>query len=997
MRKTRVIFVNLFFTRSQVVVRCSKNNFELAFKHCIIKDVYFAIIGKGSTNCCIQLFNSNFEGIGTGGISLKCNNLTAHFVSTSFFAIPVVLKTIYDQYKRFQATTVLIFNCTFDGRRKQMTAGLLHINPFASILNITVHSSTFSNHQLISSNVHDPTFFILDSSFIRPKAVFITLSNLLVENNNNKQPAIGLTLTKEILYQVQLLDSVFRNNSGALKIYLKYSDRRSPYFKAPITRLSNITFLQNFKLKLQDYGTINLFKGRFRLESCRFIDNTAGNNLYSALVVIADLVEVTFLNCYYENSQTDTKAITVYSNPSGRIFFEGNNTFNVIALKTEQAIFIHMPFDSDTVYNSGVFLKGYRSIGIFCPRGYDLNAESQCKVSSSTILCSYLYYSCRQCPPKTYSLNRGKLRNNTIEKVQCLKCPRGGQCENGQVTAKPDFWGYKDKGKVSFLACPPGYCCDKESCASYDGCHGNRSGILCGRCPEGMSESLFNTKCKANDECKSVFFWPGVSCFLLLYLLFFLYHEEITRFVRNGLSLKLPIVSKIMNNRNTQDSAEDLSCMNHRLNGHSKGSGFLKIIFYYYQIVHLFRNSVGAPREHQILGNLERRFFRAFNFIVINIPSFGCPFQNVRPVEKTLIVRSMGYCLLALVGFLYIFTKVFTDTAKKIIIRNNHRSQNTATRELFETSNPSESSSSRFSVRIASAFTYISLLMYSSSTQLCLSLLHCVRVGDKQVLFIDGNVKCYQTFQLFLVAYVVLSIFPFCLVPVLGSYLLKLHRISVSQYCIACIFPLPFCCYWTYLLLKDSPLPYNTVEQDCDVTTQQSSTEGISSRTAILKILLGPFRRHEAVFRFPSSFLPWEGLLIFRRLVLIVVLTFIYDNRLKMFIALVICVIILISHMYVKPFTSSADNFMETLSLGTLIVVCGLTFIKAFYQGEDFSSSNSSSALLNSFEMVEEILIIVPLGIAFFIFSLSLSIKLMFGLQQCFRVCLQRLGRFCRK
>ena len=189
--------------------------------------------------------------------------------------------------------------------------------------------------------------------------------------------------------------------------------------------------------------------------------------------------------------------------------------------------------------------------------------------------------------------------------------------------------------------------------------------------------------------------------------------------------------------------------MNHRLNEHSKGSGFLKIIFYHYQIVHLFRNSFGAHKEHQIFGDLQTQFFRAFNFIAINIPFFGCPFQNVRPVEKTIIVRSMGYCLLALVGFLYIFTKV-SKIAKKFMIRNNHRSQNATPLELFEISNTSQIS--RFSVRIASAFTYISLLMYSSSTQFCLSLLHCVRVGDKQVLFIDGNVKCYQTFQLFFVA-----------------------------------------------------------------------------------------------------------------------------------------------------------------------------------------------------------------------------------------------------
>ena len=204
-----------------------------------------------------------------------------------------------------------------------------------------------------------------------------------------------------------------------------------------------------------------------------------------------------------------------------------------------------------------------------------------------------------------------------------------------------------------------------------------------------MSESLFNTKCKGNDECTSVFFWPGVSCFLLLYLLFFLYHEEITRFVRDGLSLKLPIVSKIMNNRNTQDSAEDLSCMDHRLNGHSKGSGFLKMIFYYYPILHLFRNSVGVHREQQIIGDLETRFLRAFNFIVINTPFFGCPSENVRPVEKTFILCSVSYCLLALVSFLNnIFTKV-VKIAKKFIISQNeiHRSmQDAYALELLEIS-----------------------------------------------------------------------------------------------------------------------------------------------------------------------------------------------------------------------------------------------------------------------------------------------------------------------
>ena len=104
-----------------------------------------------------------------------------------------------------------------------------------------------------------------------------------------------------------------------------------------------------------------------------------------------------------------------------------------------------------------------------------------------------------------------------------------------------------------------------------------------------------------------------------------------------------------------------------------------------------------------------------------------------------------------------------------------------------------------------------------------------------------------------------------------------------------------------------------------------------SSRAAIIRILLGPFRAHEPVFCFPASRLPWEGFLIFRRLVLIIVLTFVHDNRPKMMIALIIYVAILISHMYVKPFISSRENFIETLSLGTLVVFNALTLVKALY------------------------------------------------------------------
>lgn len=179
-----------------------------------------------------------------------------------------------------------------------------------------------------------------------------------------------------------------------------------------------------------------------------------------------------------------------------------------------------------------------------------------------------------------------------------------------------------------------------------------------------------------------------------------------------------------------------------------------------------------------------------------------------------------------------------------------------------------------FFPRISAAFANISLLMYASSTQLCLSLLHCVPISDNKILFLDGNVKYYQDFQYFLLVYMISSVLPFCLVPVFDSYLLKLNHISVAQYCLACIFPLPFCCYWVCLLVSysswrkrysvghhnrngevndENPILSNTSEnRDNEKLNEniRSETDIKCSKAVVLRVISGPFRPHERVAMF---------------------------------------------------------------------------------------------------------------------------------------------------
>ena len=1002
---TRVKFFNLVIFSSDIVAELDVGaRPELVFHNMLVRYNQHGIYSKRSTDCFILIFNSSFESSFSGGVRLQCLNLTAHIISSTFKLSPVFLanrpcKPVVCQKQKIK---ILIQNTVFNGENTEMCADIFSIRPYAALVNITIIGSEFRNHFGFSCLKGEfSTISIVDHHSIPRHKTFIFLKDLLVENNCNKQPTVALSAgyLKHTSVKVEMRDSILRNNSEALWLRTNYFGRYSA--PSPAIVLKNNTFVDNFYkfIKPNVAAAVYFYSGKIRVLSCRFLDNKASPNPYTAVTTISHAAIVTFFDCYFENQQTKVQSNQVFALGSRPLYFRGQNTLNLVALKDKLAVFVRIPISK----NTGVIVS--KKFKILCPQGYKLNPQQQCVDIKNAIMCYYMNVQCEQCPTKTYTLERGELIFNKSNDVQCQPCPRGGNCDSALVTAKPNFWGYETKMKMVFVQCPPGYCCASEECITYDNCHGNRSGTLCGQCPEGMSESLFSTQCISNTECSfNYFFIIGTIAMLVLYLAFFLYHKEIVSILRTSLFSKR--LSFSINNRNEQRNNVSTGGIT------SSPSGMIKILFYYYQVCNLLRSSVGSSKKGQFIHNFENVISRVMNMVLVNLPSFKCPLKDLHAVPKAVILHSVGYCLLVLLCLLYFLSKLI------LILRRlgNGGDRRTALQHVTSTRSDHRSSASKlsFSQRVASAFTYISLLMYASSAKLCLSLLHCVPVGDSQVLFLDGNVKCSQTFQYFLLAYMISSILPFCLVPVLGSYLLKFGRIGVKQFCAACIFPLPFCCFWMYLLLKDCRCgnqgSYNTIEendnavrseQDNDETqslgSEQNTFTSISneatsarSESAILSVLLGPFRPHQAFMCFPSSRIPWEGFLIVRRLVLIIVLTFVYDIQLRLFAALILCVAILVFHTFVYPFQRKSDNILESFSLGTHVVLCGSTLIKALYYGEDYSSFSKSLPVLN---VIENILIVAPLSIIMIVVIFSLAIKLVFGFKFLVSVLIRKVRR----
>ena len=933
----RVVFSNLSLATRGNFLDTTYNytNFDLEINFCHIKEsVHF--VKAISISCSIQVLNSTIRS-SLDPISVECNNLTINFARSTFYSCPIKLSSgVFSRLKSNGPnliSNILVYNCTF-----HTTKNPLYCDYFVRIIlgtttcNVTIQSSFFVNFNN-PTEIQKSAALMISSNVLRRETTII-LDTLQFENITCSSAVVNMHLLKNYVakvFNVGIFNSKFVNTFRAFQCYID-QQMVIPYYLDKV-KLYNNTFNNSHQkneanLSFIDGGLIYLVSGFYHFSSCRIFNNVPGFNPDFPLIRVESSVIVMFENFSYK------------SYPIRETSGKHSNMYYIISYQTlDQYILVEGNFT------------------ISCPRGYNINSKTNRLQTKHPTTYNLFVAFCEQCQSKTYTLDEGIFRNNSSKRITCKPCPVGGYCVKGQVTSKKNFWGYVSNGTVQFLRCPPKYCCDTDHCKQFNSCHGKRMGTLCGRCPRNMSESLFDTKCNLNKNCSSACFWPTISVYLICYLLFFLYQEDILNF------LVRRIFSRIFSSfRN------------------SKPGGVMKIVFYYYQIVRLLRSSIASDGKVEMFDEIQEFFFRAFNFVIVTFPSCDCPFDDLKPVRKAIITHSVGYSLLIFSCLLYFSVLVLQ---KFKIKRTKQPGTHTQTTNLTPDQKMTQAP---FFNRIVGAFTNIFLLMYNSSTQLCLSLLHCVPFRDEQVLFLDGATKCYQGFQYFFFAYMISSILPFCLVPIFGSYLLKLNLISVFQFCLACIFPLPFCFYWPCLLVRNS-LWYRT--HSCRVTADaladdESEGDNVNdSNCSVLHVLLGPFRTHKLTFVFPASRLPWEGFLLFRRLAVILVLTFVYDNPMKMTLTTILFVAIFLIHVLIRPFKATSDNVLESVSLGSLVIISVFSLVKSIYNGEDLDGRTRD--LLNFMYVFENILIIFPIGVTLFSLMLAVFLKLIKSLALCFR------------
>lgn len=384
-----------------------------------------------------------------------------------------------------------------------------------------------------------------------------------------------------------------------------------------------------------------------------------------------------------------------------------------------------------------------------------------------------LTYSCSLCPPWMYTLQVGSSQGLTIEKeFRCLPCPYGATCFLN-VAAKSNFYGYlvsKNPPALNFSTCPAEYCRPPQTSDTsvFNGCRGNRTGLLCGRCRDGFTESLFSRECREISECGRPWFW-----FLAVALMVAL---------AGYLVIKPPLVQIV------RKHIFWWRCSS-RERQHTN-SGYLKITFYFYQVADILL--VDSLAEVTSRAPFILPLVGMFTFQVkVFDQRFGCPFAGLTVVTKELFLSMGFFTVLMCIAMTYVahlFVNHIRDREKPRLI-------------------------SYLAVAMETL-----LLGYECLAETTLKLLHCVRIGSEWRLFYDANVLCWKWWQYVFLAYGVTFLVPFIAVLYWGSLLLHRRRISTKEFLVACVFPLPFLLRWTLLqVIKPSKDPVPNVHSDSEV------------------------------------------------------------------------------------------------------------------------------------------------------------------------------------
>ena len=240
------------------------------------------------------------------------------------------------------------------------------------------------------------------------------------------------------------------------------------------------------------------------------------------------------------------------------------------------------------------------------------------------------------------------------------------------------------------------------------------------------------------------------------------------------------------------------------------------------------------------------------------------------------------------------------------------------------------------------------------------SLIQCVEIDNKNILYIQGNINCNTWWQIIIKVFICLNVVPQIVVISMFPCCLEEKRMNVRIFIFACLFPLPTI---LYLLLKNIPLIRKTkntnVEDDIGLeetdteTTMEAHNPLKENEEQIVHILLQDYKCLSIYgIRFT-----WLGIHKVYRLILVVCNTYVTEPVPKLLIMTSILMVITIRNVFLKPYKDTRTNKTATLSYMANLCIAMLNLWKTVLVTFDCKTNCSfKDTLLWYFNLAENIL-----------------------------------------
>ena len=874
---------------------------------------------KNPGRCFLWMKSVAGSGLSGGGIQFdSCGDVKVTLIESKF----------YGKYFKVVSTSrtvaLTMKNVIFDMRRglnSSKAHALVYIQTARVKTNIAIHSSQFLNCAGKTNGsvvIESPRKLIRKKGKPPPNPLIVVLFEKVTFMNNSATAGNGgafsfktaMSTNRSKHAQVSFRSCTFRENSA-------FSEGGALWFgkrKAKTIQFTECEFIDNraYGPGVGKGGALLVSGGKLLINNCRFYGNSAskiGGTLHLVDGSNAKITDSDFQNNRNSRNSIMGDVMYVYNN---NMELDGKVTFDLQSANFQKSIFWFVSKQN--------VLKMSNSTRFICPTGYNYQELDDTKYIRDHKQMYHIFgFICGPCQDLFYSVSRGYHQaNGSGFRGKCHECPHGASC-NGTIRARANFWGLIRGDTITMVHCPRGYCCDREPCPSYNSCRSHRTGTLCGRCEKGFSEGISSSVCHPNELCTSEYVAILIVSVILI-LVFFLCQQELIAKLAVCLLWNVEKNEQEYRQEARRQDDEELyhadtplfsenhpisSPENHRnptpdytrieeSQSFNNAGGYIKVFFYFYQVMILLRVSRYVTRS-----SFPNRFLEVLipflNFQFADAFSTDCIFKNLTPVNKVLFKSSVCYWVLSAALFSY-FVYKFVRYVK------------------FRSSEPIDNipafRSRSFPLRLTGAVIQIILLSYVALTHLTVTLLHCVEVGGQHVLQIDGSVVCYQPFQGFFWLFLCVCIVPFPLVLIFGRKLLISGHLSPRLFIVACFFPLIFLLYWAYLYRRE--FRGQTVEGGRD-----------PFKDKILYILQHPYKTAESpdTRTWSESMMEnWESVLMFRRLVLVLAFIFFTSFLWRAYLLCLLSFCILLHHVSIQPFVNKKVNQLETASL-TLIAL----------------------------------------------------------------------------